>query len=169
MNHFYKTISSPLGMLTIIAHDTALVAITWMNEGMGEGVSKKKFPNAILKNNHPILLETTKELDEYFKGTRTNFTIQLDPAGTDFQKAAWNFLRSIPYGETRSYTEQATAIGNKKACRAVGGANGANPIPIIIPCHRVIGQNGKLTGFAAGVDVKEKLLYLENKKIQKAA
>lgn len=157
MNHFYKIIKSPLGNLTLIANDNALKSIAWM----GEGVSKEKFPNAILKNDHPLLQETETELLEYFAGKRKKFTIKLDPDGTDFQKKSWAYLQKIPYGETRSYGEQAAGIGNKKACRAVGGANGRNPIPIIIPCHRVIGSNGTLTGFASGVEIKKTLLDLE--------
>lgn len=157
MNYFYKTISSPLGTLTIIANDNALKSIVWM----GEEINEKKFPNPILKNSHPILKQTETELREYFAGKRKKFTIKLDPNGTDFQKKSWKFLQSIPYGETRSYGEQAAGIGNKKGCRAVGGANGKNPIPIIIPCHRVIGSNGTLTGFASGVEIKKTLLDLE--------
>jgi methylated-DNA-[protein]-cysteine S-methyltransferase len=100
-------------------------------------------------------------LDEYFKGNRKDFDLPLNPTGTAFQKNAWDALLKIPYGETRSYKQQAEAVGNAKACRAVGAANGKNPISIIIPCHRVIGTDYKLTGYGGGISVKEKLLELE--------
>jgi methylated-DNA-[protein]-cysteine S-methyltransferase len=110
---------------------------------------------------HPVLLETEKQLGEYFAGKRSRFSVKLDPKGTDFQNKVWAALRTIPFGETRSYGQIARQIGNVKAMRAVGAANGKNPISIIVPCHRVIGASGKLTGFAGGLDVKEQLLSLE--------
>ncbi len=102
-----------------------------------------------------------RQLDEYFAGNRTDFELELAPKGTEFQRSVWSALREIPYGETRNYGQIARRIGNEKACRAVGAANGANPIAIIVPCHRVIGSNGTLTGFGGGLDVKAKLLELE--------
>lgn len=105
--------------------------------------------------------EARQQLVEYFAGERRTFTVPLNPRGTEFQKRAWQALRDIPYGETRTYKEQAVLLGNPRASRAVGTANGRNPIPIIIPCHRVIGSNGSLTGFAHGLDVKQALLDLE--------
>ena len=101
------------------------------------------------------------ELDAYFAGKLREFSLPLAPAGTDFQRAVWSFLRTIPYGQTRSYLDVANALGKPSACRAVGAANGANPIPIVVPCHRVIGANGSLTGFGGGIDVKRRLLALE--------
>lgn len=109
----------------------------------------------------PVFLQLRQELAEYFDGTRKIFTVKLAPEGTEFQKAAWNALTKIPFGETRSYGEQAAAIGNPKAVRAIGAANGRNPIGIVIPCHRVIGANGTLTGYAGGLDKKAFLLRLE--------
>lgn len=111
----------------------------------------------------PILSECVRQLDEYFKGKRKEFTLDLLPRGTGFQRRAWEQLRQIPYGETISYSRQAERMGDKKACRAVGGANGKNPISIVIPCHRVIGKNGSLTGFGSGVWRKEWLLAHEKK------
>ncbi|MEA3352350.1 MAG: methylated-DNA--[protein]-cysteine S-methyltransferase [Campylobacterota bacterium] len=109
-----------------------------------------------------VLKETSKQLDEYFNGKREEFDIPLLLIGTKFQKSVWKTLLDIPYGETRSYKEQARMLGDEKKVRAAANANGANAIAIIIPCHRVIGSNGKLTGYAGGVDIKEKLLKLEN-------
>jgi methylated-DNA-[protein]-cysteine S-methyltransferase len=104
----------------------------------------------------------TDQLKAYFAGELTNFEVDLAPRGTPFQQKVWSALCNIPYGKTASYIDIAKAIGNEKACRAVGGANGRNPIPIIIPCHRVIGKNGKLTGFSSGLGIKEALLNLES-------
>lgn len=103
------------------------------------------------------------QLNEYFKGERKHFDLPLKPLGTEFQKRVWKALMNIPYGETKSYKEIAIEVGSPKACRAVGSANNKNPIPIIIPCHRVIGSTGKLVGFAGGLNLKEKLLNLEQK------
>jgi O-6-methylguanine DNA methyltransferase len=108
-----------------------------------------------------LIKEAAKQLQEYLEGKRTRFEIPLNPKGTIFQKKVWEALRAIPYGETRSYKEIAAAVGNDKASRAVGMANHNNPIMCIIPCHRVIGANGALVGFGAGLDIKEKLLDLE--------
>jgi len=101
------------------------------------------------------------ELDEYFAGGRREFTVRLDLRGTDFQKRCWQALLEIPYGQTRSYADVARAVGRPTAFRAVGLANGSNPIPIIVPCHRVVGSNGSLTGYGGGLDIKQKLLDLE--------
>ncbi|RYD65796.1 MAG: methylated-DNA--[protein]-cysteine S-methyltransferase, partial [Sphingomonadales bacterium] len=110
---------------------------------------------------HPVLVETERQIAEYFAGKRSAFTVPLDFRGTDFQKSVWAALLTIPFGETRSYGEIARQIGRPSASRAVGAANGRNPISIIAPCHRVIGSNGALTGFAGGLAAKELLLALE--------
>lgn len=102
-----------------------------------------------------------KELDEYFRGSRKEFTVKLNPEGTSYQKKIWEHLREIPYGQTCSYRDIAEKADNPKASRAVGNANGKNPIPLIVPCHRVVGANGKLTGFAFGVDLKKQLIEFE--------
>lgn len=112
-----------------------------------------------------LIRDTIRQLKEYFAGKRRQFTVPLRAEGTDFQQAVWEALRRIPYGETRTYGEIATAVGRPGACRAVGGANHKNPIMILIPCHRVIGADGSLTGFGGGLDIKEKLLMLEGMKI----
>lgn len=111
-----------------------------------------------------LIKETFKQLSEYFSGKRVEFNLPLAPSGTEFQKQVWNALLKIPYGETRSYKELAQIIGNEKASRAVGMANNKNPLMIVIPCHRVIGANGNLTGYAGGIGVKKRLLELESGK-----
>jgi methylated-DNA-[protein]-cysteine S-methyltransferase len=114
-----------------------------------------------------LIKETSRQLNEYLDGSRKEFDVALNPSGTIFQKKVWEALRAIPYGETRSYKQIAEAVGNTKACRAVGMANHNNPIICIIPCHRVIGTNGKLVGYAGGLDVKEMLLNMEKVKERK--
>lgn len=114
----------------------------------------------------PLLLKTKKQLEEYFGGKRKIFDLPLRPMGTPFQQTVWKALQTIPYGETRTYQDIAIQIGNEKACRAVGMANNKNPIGIVIPCHRVIGKNGGLTGYAGGLDKKEYLLKVEKGKLK---
>ena len=109
-----------------------------------------------------LIKECFLQLKEYFEGNRKSFDLPIDAKGTEFQKKVWDELLKIPYGETKSYKDIALAIGNEKACRAIGMANNKNPIPIIIPCHRVIGSNKKLVGYSGGIDIKEKLLNIEN-------
>lgn len=112
----------------------------------------------------PLLRAAREALQDYFAGERRDFDLPLDPAGTDFQRAVWEALRAIPYGGTRTYGEIAAAVGRPKAVRAVGQANHVNPLPIFIPCHRVVGKNGALTGYAGGLDLKRALLALESGK-----
>ena len=112
-------------------------------------------------DDHALLREVATQLQEYFTGKRREFRLALDMHGTEFQKRVWRRLETIPYGETRSYAQIAAVIGEPKAVRAVGAANGANPIPIVVPCHRVIGSSGKLTGYGGGLELKKKLLELE--------
>ena len=156
-NLFYMLMPSPVGQLKLIAHDTALVAVLWETDQ----------PNRVLLGemqqmpNHPILNMAQQQLQEYFDHKRSTFDLPLYFYGTDFQKKVWAELLKIPYGETRSYLDIAIAVGNAKAVRAVGAANGKNPLSIIAPCHRVIGKNGQLVGFAGGLDVKQSLLQLE--------
>lgn len=151
---------SPVGRLTLIGSDKGLAAILWENDDPGRVRAKAE----VESNDHPVLLETEQQLNEYFEGKRNTFSLRLDPIGTDFQKAVWGALLTIPYGETRSYTQIANQLGNPKAVRAVGAANGRNPISIIVPCHRVIGASGALTGFAGGLEAKACLLSLEGVK-----
>lgn len=124
-----------------------------------EGAEMNKFPEEVYET--PLLREASGQLDAYFAGRLKVFSLPLAPKGTDFQQKVWNVLRQIPYGETRTYGEIALLAGNPKASRAVGMANNRNPLPVFIPCHRVIGTNGSLTGYAGGLDVKLKLLQLE--------
>ena len=112
----------------------------------------------------PLLRQAAQQLREYFAGTRREFTLPLAPEGTDFQKKVWEALRTIPYGETRTYKQIAEQIGHNKSFRAVGMANNRNPISVVVPCHRVIGYDGKLTGYAGGLDAKERLLGIEQRK-----
>ena len=149
--------ASPVGTLKLVAHETALVAVLWENENP----KRVRLAELVKQTDHPILLETQKQLTEYFSGKRQQFDLPLDFAGTEFQQKVWQALLSVPFGETRSYRDIAEQIGNVKAVRAVGAANGKNPISIIVPCHRVVGTNGKLVGFAGGLDNKDILLRLE--------
>ncbi|MCK4080420.1 methylated-DNA--[protein]-cysteine S-methyltransferase [Acinetobacter radioresistens] len=148
---------SPVGRLRLIANEKALVAVLWENEQP----KRIQLAELVVEPEHPVLLQVRQQLEEYFEGNRQRFDIPLDFAGTEFQKLVWTELLKIPYGQTRSYGQIAQAIGRPKAMRAVGAANGRNPISIIAPCHRVIGASGALTGFAGGLDNKIILLNLE--------
>ncbi|MDY0830831.1 MULTISPECIES: methylated-DNA--[protein]-cysteine S-methyltransferase [unclassified Pseudomonas] len=158
MSYEYQYMPSPVGQLTLVARNGKLTAILW----------EKERPNRVRlgvlqeANNSPVLRETERQLKEYFAGTRNRFELELDFAGTDFQKKVWQALLTIPFGQTRSYSQIAAQIGNPKAVRAVGAANGRNPISIVAPCHRVIGASGGLTGFAGGLEAKQYLLELED-------
>lgn len=154
----YDWFDSPIGQLALFASNGALYLILWPNQIQQTTQQIKTFSHS---TNNTILIKTKKQLDEYFSGNRKVFDIPLAPQGTIFQQQAWQQLQNIPYGETISYGEQARRLGDKNKARAVGTANGANPISIIIPCHRVIGCNGKLTGFGGGLDTKAFLLRLE--------
>jgi methylated-DNA-[protein]-cysteine S-methyltransferase len=112
---------------------------------------------------HPLLVEAERQLAEYFAGRRQRFALPLDPSGTTFQRDVWDALQTIPFGETRSYAQIAKQIGQPRAVRAVGAANGRNPLSIVVPCHRVVGSTGALTGFAGGLAVKARLLALEGR------
>jgi methylated-DNA-[protein]-cysteine S-methyltransferase len=149
---------SPVGQLTLVGSDRGLAAVLWEDDDP----SRVRLGDIKEDANHPVLRRAQQQLEEYFAHKRRKFTIKLDPAGTDFQTRVWNALRTIPFGETRSYGQIAKQIGSQTAVRAVGAANGANPLSIVVPCHRVIGANGKLTGFAGGLKVKARLLALES-------
>ena len=155
------TVDSPVGLLTLVATDEGLCELSW-NGDRNDG-KESLAHGAVQDAGHPVLVQAVRELDEYFAGQRTEFTLPLAPSGTDFQQSAWKVLCGIPFGETISYGEQARRLGNPNAVRAVGGANGRNPIGIIVPCHRVIGADGSLTGFGGGMDVKRTLLDHERK------
>lgn len=150
--YFYNT---EIGNIGIVADDSSIKNVFFKATDIKGLIEVKETP---------LLKKAGTQLIEYLSGKRSNFTVPLAPEGTDFQKRVWFSLIGIPYGQTRSYGEIAKRIGNPKAARAVGMANNQNPIPIFIPCHRVIGANGRLTGYAAGLEIKKYLLNLENRK-----
>jgi len=161
--YVYKT---RLGRFLISVDDDAVTGVELYIE------DEKELTNEQLLMNYEILeteimKETVRQLIEYLEGKRKIFDVKINPKGTEFQKKVWEALRAIPYGETRTYKQIAEAVGNSKASRAVGMANNKNPIICIIPCHRVIGGNGKLVGFACGLEVKDQLLRIENEKYDK--
>ncbi|MBH1992885.1 MAG: methylated-DNA--[protein]-cysteine S-methyltransferase [Sphingomonadaceae bacterium] len=145
---------SPVGDLTLVASDHGLVAVLWPDDYPG----RVRLEASTQQPDHPVLAQAASQLDDYFNGTRRSFDLPLDFRGTAFQQRVWAALLAIPYGETRSYGDIAAAIGQPTASRAVGAANGRNPISIIAPCHRVVGSNGALTGFAGGLETKIWLL-----------
>jgi methylated-DNA-[protein]-cysteine S-methyltransferase len=147
---FYTTINTPVGFLKITTSDIALLSVEFSDKDS----ESDDYQPEILKN-------TIRQLNEYFQGERTEFSLNLDPGGTEFQKKIWQLVYSIPFGKTVSYLEIARNSGSEKNTRAVGLANGKNPIPIIIPCHRVIGVSGKMTGYAGGIERKKWLLIHE--------
>ena len=157
MAHVFKWMDSPVGRLKLVASDKGLAAILWPDD------NPRRVPLGDLTEDaaNPFLIQTEAELTDYFAGKRNAFTVPLDFNGTGFQKSVWQALLTIPFGETRSYGQIAAQLGKPSASRAVGAANGKNPISIIAPCHRVIGTNGKLIGFAGGLETKAHLLALE--------
>jgi len=156
---FYSHMASPLGPLLLAADDSGLHQILFARDG------KAAAPDSNWQQSSTPFSETVRQLEAYFSGRLKSFNLLLAPQGTPFQQRVWTELCAISYGETISYGELARRIGNPNASRAVGLANGSNPIPIIIPCHRVIGSNGKLTGYGGGLPIKEKLLALEKKQM----
>jgi methylated-DNA-[protein]-cysteine S-methyltransferase len=159
MNYSYKTMKSPVGVLKLVASDNGLAAILWENDDP----KRVRLEPVEEDKKQKVLLETERQLSGYFTGKLEKFSLALDFVGTDFQKKVWKALLAIPFGETRTYAQIASEIGRPKAVRAVGAAIGKNPISVIAPCHRVIGSNGKLTGFAGGLEAKAYLLGLESK------
>ena len=155
--YFYKLVDSPVGQLKLVASDRGLAGIVWLNEGPRPASLETGWEASEM----PILVEAARQLEEYFAGVRKRFDLELDFEGTEFQRKVWRALLTIPYGETRSYAQIAQQIGHPQAVRAVGAANGRNPISIVAPCHRVIGSTGKLTGFGGGLPAKALLLELE--------
>ena len=147
-------VSSPFGKLTLVASEKGLVAIDVRNNAKQKATAKNQSAQA-------ILIETKKQLGQYFTGKRTSFDVALDLVGTEFQVKAWRALCRIPFGKTISYGQQAANIEKPKAFRAVGSANGKNPIPIIVPCHRVVASDGSLGGYSLGLKMKKQLLALE--------
>jgi methylated-DNA-[protein]-cysteine S-methyltransferase len=157
MTYAFKIVSSRVGLLKLVANDLALVAILWENDDP----KRVRLGSLVEDVDHPILCLAEQQLGEYFAGARKSFDLPLDFAGTPFQKKVWSELLNIPFGQTRTYGQIANAIGKPRAFRAVGAANGKNPISIVAPCHRVIGKDGSLTGFAGGLEAEECLLGIE--------
>lgn len=153
MNHYIE-MDSPIGSLLVTCDDDGITGLRMDTPGR-PGI-------ATMKRGHPLLTRARKQLNEYFAGKRTEFDLPLTPQGTDFQCAVWKRLERIPFGRTKSYGEIASEVGKPKASRAVGAANGRNPISVIVPCHRVIGSNGTLTGFGGGLERKQWLLQHES-------
>ena len=154
-NFYYQ---SPIGLIRIIETGGFLTRAEFVEQSR----KSKHFQQNYISNSSTLLKDACRQLDEYFEGRRQKFELALKPHGTNFQRSAWESLLRIPYGETRSYLQQAESIRNPRAIRAIGQANSRNPFPIIIPCHRVIGKNGSLTGYAGGLDRKTQLLSLEH-------
>ena len=157
---YFSYCSSPLGDMQMIEENNSL---THLNLSVNQ-ILPADFPKgSITQKDTPLISSAKRQLDEYFQGKRKSFDLPLAPSGTQFQQKVWNALCTIPYGETRSYKEIAAQIQNPTGCRAVGMANNRNPIMIIIPCHRVIGSNGSLVGYAGGLDIKQWLLAHEKR------
>jgi methylated-DNA-[protein]-cysteine S-methyltransferase len=155
----YTWYESPVGRLLLAGSGAKLNYVSFSSGKHAVGVSPE------WTEDHACFVAAIRQLQEYFAGRRRSFALKLSPEGTEFQKAVWNELQNIPYGETISYKTLADRIGKPQAVRAVGAANGANPIPIIIPCHRVIGHDGGLTGFGGGLPLKKRLLELESRQL----
>ena len=160
---YYCTWQSPVGPLTLVASDRGLVALEFGVARVADPGSRVKDPRqTALVQSDEKLAPCRRELEKYFAGKLSDFTVPLDLRGTDFQMRCWRALLKIPYGQTRTYADQARAIGRPKAFRAVGLANHDNPVAIIVPCPRVIASDGKLGGYGGGLALKQKLLYLES-------
>jgi methylated-DNA-[protein]-cysteine S-methyltransferase len=149
----YVSLATPIGDLRLVASPNGLRRIDLPPAGEPE--------STWVEESTPILAEVVRQLTEYFAGDRRTFYLPLEPEGTDFQLSVWKVLRAIPFGQTISYGEQARRLGDANKARAVGSANGRNPLPIVVPCHRVVGADGSLTGFSGGVDAKRWLLEHE--------
>lgn len=158
-----RHLDSPIGRLRLVATDRGLSRLLFDQQ---EGEAFESQNGDAGPDEHPVLETATAQLGEYFAGQRREFDIPLDLKGTDFQRAAWSVLAGVPYGETRSYRQQAEAIGRPEAVRAVGAANGANPVPIVLPCHRIVGSDGSLTGYGGGLSIKEYLLNHEQTQLR---
>jgi methylated-DNA-[protein]-cysteine S-methyltransferase len=160
-NFVFKLMNSPVGTLRLVASDKGLAGV-WFERSRPERVRPR---GDVESARHPILVEAERQLREYFAGRRQTFNLKLDFVGTPFQRTVWKALLTIPFGQTRSYGQIAKQVGRPSASRAVGAANGRNPVSIVAPCHRVVGSTGALTGFGGGLDVKERLLRLEGASI----
>jgi methylated-DNA-[protein]-cysteine S-methyltransferase len=157
----HQVVDSPLGALRLYAEDDVLVGVYFPQQHVAA------WSGAPVSDTHPVLVRAARELEEYFTGEGRAFTVPLRFHGTDFQRSVWTALTAIPYGAQRSYTQIAVAIGQPQAVRAVGAANGSNPLSIIVPCHRVVAGDGALTGYAGGLLAKRWLLEHEQKVLSK--
>ncbi|MFY9825209.1 MAG: methylated-DNA--[protein]-cysteine S-methyltransferase [Thermoanaerobaculia bacterium] len=163
--NYSSTFDSPCGpLICVVDEDGAVVRIAFGHGRDAQKITDLKAENDVIEDAGRTA-EVRRQLDEYFAGRREEFDLVLAPRGTPFELAVWEELRRIPFGQTRSYADIARTLGKPAATRAVGRANGANPIPIVVPCHRVIGSNGSLTGFGGGIDNKARLLELEGRRL----
>ena len=165
MSYAYKFMDTSVGRLKLVSRGSRLCAVLWERDRP----DRVRLETMHEERNNPTLVETERQLEQYFAGKRSVFDLELDFVGTPFQAEVWQTLLTIPYGQTRSYGQIAAQIGRPKAVRAVGAANGKNPISIIAPCHRVLGASGDLTGFAGGLAAKQQLLALESRQPLMAA
>ena len=149
------TFTAPFGVLTVVGSDLGIRYVMFNNDAHPKPIERLQISDSEI---HDSVKDAITQLDEYFNGSRRDFELPLDLKGTEFQVAAWNALAEIPYGRTASYGQQAASIGRPKAVRAIGGANGRNPVAIVLPCHRIVGADGSLTGFGGGIEVKKWLL-----------
>jgi methylated-DNA-[protein]-cysteine S-methyltransferase len=163
MTHYFDTFSTPFGEYSISVNESG--AVTGMTTG---GVKRLQSKGRKLEHNPKAVAKARREVEEFFEGNRQDFTVEIAPEGTEFQKRVWSALCQIPYGKTWSYGQLAAVVGNPKASRAVGAANGANPICVIVPCHRCIGADGSLVGFGLGLPLKRRLLDFEREHAQAA-
>ena len=161
MKRFYSVMDSPCGPLRLVVDDGGAVQRIDFAKGRSAARLREEAEDDGLVHAPARTAQVQGQLEEYFGGEREAFDLRLDPDGTEFQRQVWTALRELPYGTTTSYGSLAQEIGRPSASRAVGAANGANPIPIVVPCHRVVGANGSLTGFGGGLDAKRVLLELE--------
>jgi methylated-DNA-[protein]-cysteine S-methyltransferase len=157
----WSLVKSPFGLFAVASGDAGLVAAWFVNGVPPARVLGERWPDARIARDDAALASARRQLEEYFAGERRAFDVELETAGTPWQKRVWSKVAAIPYGETRTYREIARAVGQPQAVRAVGAANGANPVSIVVPCHRVVGSDGSLHGYGGGLDVKRALLELE--------
>jgi methylated-DNA-[protein]-cysteine S-methyltransferase len=150
-----RTCEAPFGVVSVIGSDLGIRYVLFSNDAHPKPLERLHISDTDI---HDSVNDAITQLDEYFVGSRRDFELPLDLQGTEFQVAAWNALADIPYGRTASYGQQAASIGRPKAVRAIGGANGRNPVAIVLPCHRIVGADGSLTGFGGGIEVKKWLL-----------
>ena len=161
-----RTCEAPFGVVTVIGSGLGIRFVMFSNDAHPKPLEKLHISDTEI---HESVHDAITQLEEYFAGSRRDFELPLDLQGTEFQVAAWNALAEIPYGCTASYGQQAASIGRPKAVRAIGGANGRNPVAIVLPCHRIVGADGSLTGFGGGIEVKKWLLDHEQSTLRSAA